>query len=650
MVPKYMWIILAGALTFFVVAAACVMVVTLFPGLCGSPLANTYTAYRQALQNEDVAALEELIAIEKRPELLGEGAEMKLKIIKEMMPEEFTVKSQEISGDEGTLKLEAVSEGQKMSGTVTFVREVGSWKVYKEHWSISMSGTSFGDGQALFPDPSKPPKPHVIMQKHQGAVTKLAFSPDGRFLVSLSYDDYTIRSWEPLTGSQISSVKSTKRPKDLAITPDGGTIIVADVYKNILLYQFSDGKIGAPRTLVTDAGDALTLGPDGTTIAATAFNHPIGVYSLKGGKLIKKIFGAKDQRVLCFDPATGNLVSGGRNTYSVWSGSNWKEERRTIAKVDGDMFGLDVSNDGKTLATAHGDSSIVIFDLRERKERRNFFVKDAATLATKIGPAGRLLATGNRKDVYLWDALTGKRKARLKGHENDVECLAFAPDGSTLASGGRDRKIILWRGGPAPAVAAAPKTKAKPVITPGKTLTLGKHKNFVKNHSANDGTSSWKTDGEAVIEPDAKGNPHFSIRYKGSFRQDADIRGYMDRYAVIIARVNSSRKNSGSDQTGYPYLYGYWVNVSNPNRFNGYLTGQHMLFRPHAANKWGVAYGIFQVPASTGSIRLFLQQADGRSAQDGSSARFDDVGIYILETEAKAQDLVDLYKTKAGKF
>jgi hypothetical protein len=124
----------------------------------------------------------------------------------------------------------------------------------------------------------------------------------------------------------------------------------------------------------------------------------------------------------------------------------------------------------------------------------------------------------------------------------------------------------------------------------------------------------------------------------------------MDRYAVVIARVSSSRKNSAGDQTGYPYLYGCWINVADSGRFNGYLQGQQMLFRPHTADVWGIAYGLFQVPPDTGSIRLFLQQADGRSAQNGSFARFDDVGVYILETETAAYDFVDSYKTKAEQF
>ncbi|HEY3997506.1 MAG TPA: hypothetical protein VGO93_01485 [Candidatus Xenobia bacterium] len=54
---------------------------------------------------------------------------------------------------------------------------------------------------------------------------------------------------------------------------------------------------------------------------------------------------------------------------------------------------------------------------------------------------GRWAAGGHDRLVYLW---VGDKLHKLKGHVLGVTSLAFSPDGSHLASGSRDRQIILW--------------------------------------------------------------------------------------------------------------------------------------------------------------------------------------------------------------
>jgi WD40 repeat protein len=65
--------------------------------------------------------------------------------------------------------------------------------------------------------------------------------------------------------------------------------------------------------------------------------------------------------------------------------------------------------------------------------------------AVAFHPDGTRLATAGREGaVWLWDLARGEAVARLPGHKNYVWSLAFSPDGATLASGSGDSTVRLW--------------------------------------------------------------------------------------------------------------------------------------------------------------------------------------------------------------
>jgi WD40 repeat protein len=74
--------------------------------------------------------------------------------------------------------------------------------------------------------------------------------------------------------------------------------------------------------------------------------------------------------------------------------------------------------------------------------------------ALAFSPDGKTLASGSggldRKsqiawgEITFWDVAAGKEGLSFKGHTEGIECLAFSPDGRTLATGAADSSVRLW--------------------------------------------------------------------------------------------------------------------------------------------------------------------------------------------------------------
>jgi WD40 repeat protein/mono/diheme cytochrome c family protein len=128
--------------------------------------------------------------------------------------------------------------------------------------------------------------------------------------------------------------------------------------------------------------------------------------------------------------------------------------KKTAGEGIGGTLGGNVNNviftpDGATLITAAGQPGV-------GGEVRFWSIADGASLATLTGhadaiyalavsPDGSVLATGSYdQKIILWDLPARKKLRELEGHNGAVFSLVFRNDGQVLASASADRTIKLW--------------------------------------------------------------------------------------------------------------------------------------------------------------------------------------------------------------
>src|SRR5437867_2410450 len=80
-----------------------------------------------------------------------------------------------------------------------------------------------------------------------------------------------------------------------------------------------------------------------------------------------------------------------------------------------------------------------------------------------FSPTGRTLATAHtNRTIQIWDVASGKELSRYEGFESSVGALAFSADVRWLASGHADSTILIWDVSAArPLKSAQPPTKGE---------------------------------------------------------------------------------------------------------------------------------------------------------------------------------------------
>jgi WD40 repeat protein len=101
------------------------------------------------------------------------------------------------------------------------------------------------------------------------------------------------------------------------------------------------------------------------------------------------------------------------------------------------------------IASASGSELVLLWDVQKGKLIHSLRGVRPGARCVAFSPDGQTVAAGWKDgQVRLWDVQSGERKETLKGHaiafSDEIYSLAFSPDGKTLASAGQDATVRLW--------------------------------------------------------------------------------------------------------------------------------------------------------------------------------------------------------------
>lgn len=289
-------------------------------------------------------------------------------------------------------------------------------------------------------------KKAAVLGGHPYRVHAVAFSPDGRLLITSGFPgeppgDATIL-WRAGTWEKIAGLpKGANYVNTLLFSRDSRYLIFHSDSPNT--WDMTTGQPVADQLDPAWEGNNAALSPDGKLLVIVTGGGFVIFADVARRRTLDSYAAHQDNgRAVAFSP-DGNLVATGAEVVILWDAIT----RQKIAPLDypSIVWSAVFSPDGRWLVSTHGDGTIQVWDVAERRRVVGFNEhSDSVRKVAWSSDGKRVASAGEDRSIIIWDAESGRKETVLTGHPTRVVGVGFTPDGSLLASVDRDGLVIVW--------------------------------------------------------------------------------------------------------------------------------------------------------------------------------------------------------------
>ncbi|KAF9551115.1 WD40 repeat-like protein, partial [Agrocybe pediades] len=316
-------------------------------------------------------------------------------------------------------------------------KEVGTLSSTAISPDTTMVAVGYEEGMIYIWDVHRGTTIHGPLAGHRIGVSALAFSHDGKKLISESHD-LTIRIWDVDTGNLMAGPFEEHIHwhiiSSLAVSCDGTKLISGSHDQSVRLWNVfsNENNIAPPCQSVTSPIHTVAWSPDSTRIASGQDDGTVAVWSAQNGEaVIEPFHHSSCITSIAFSPDSSRISAGtGDETVVSWDLRTGEMVGEPFQGHSQDVTSVAYSPDGSMIASGSLDCTIIIWDCSTGKMIGNPLCHNDWIHSVTFTPDGDRLVSGVQDgSIYVWHVHTGRIiLGPIKGHKDTVHSVACSPD------------------------------------------------------------------------------------------------------------------------------------------------------------------------------------------------------------------------------
>lgn len=280
---------------------------------------------------------------------------------------------------------------------------------------------------------------------HEGQVLSLAVRGDGRQIASGGRDN-KIKLWDLYIPTPLALMEGHAGPvRSLAQHSEGAWVATGSADKTVKLWDTAESKVlfdlaghEAPVTRIALKADNTQLASADETGVVRLWNTADGAPLAALGADTASIIG------LAFHPSAETLLTAAENgSVKLWTLPPVAAE--VLEGHTQPITAAAISPDGKTFVTASADAVRVAAPGGTPPPRGLEGPPAAAQSVALHAGAGLVAAGGDNGQIKLWNLADGADRGSLRGHAGAVRDVAISAKGDQLISAGDDGTVRIWK-------------------------------------------------------------------------------------------------------------------------------------------------------------------------------------------------------------